>query len=204
MRATSRHSDWSAALSAARRDPTGEGLRCLIDGCRDYLLVIARQAWPAKLQAKEGQSDLVQQTLIEAFQDFASFEGNSWQAWLAWTRAILLHNLQNRVKYYHEPKRDVSREIAAATDGSGPARCSLLAAPNPTPRTRLQLAEESRLLDDTLAALPPDYREVIRLRNELRLPFEVIGSRLGRTADAAQKLWARAINELARRLRRHQ
>ena len=38
----------------------------LLDGCRNYLLLIARQEWPDDLRAKEGPSDLVQQALAEA------------------------------------------------------------------------------------------------------------------------------------------
>lgn len=204
MRPPPEPADWAAAVDAARRDPSGNALARLLDGCRDYLLLIARQEWPTDLQAKESPSDLVQQTLAEACHDFGAFQGHSQAEWLAWVRRILLHNLQNLVKYYHRERRDVSREVAATTDGSGPAFWDQLAAPDPTPRTHLQNAEQAILLDEALAGLPQDYREVIRLRHELDLPFAEIGRRLGRSDDAAQKLWERAVKELARRMRRHQ
>ena len=55
----------SSALIAAQagsRDALGEAL----DGCRPYLLHLARQALGPALQAKGGASDLVQDTFLEA------------------------------------------------------------------------------------------------------------------------------------------
>jgi RNA polymerase sigma-70 factor (ECF subfamily) len=197
-------SSWVTALHSARSNPSGTEVEHLLDGCRDYLLVIARQEWPADLQAKESPSDLVQQTLAEAYRDFPQFQGGSEAEWRAWVRRILLHNLQNLVRYYHRERRDVSREVAAHTDSSGPAPLDGLAAPGPLPCTRIEQAEQTQLLDEALAELPKDYREVIRLRYELNLPFAEIGSRMGRSADAAEKLWSRAVKVLAGRLWRHQ
>lgn len=195
---------WAEALHAARENPGGLDLEHLLDGCRAYLLLIARQEWPAELRAKESPSDLVQQTLAEAFQDFPRFEGSSQEEWQAWLRRILLHNLQNLVAHYHRERRDVTREIAANTDGSGPAPWAGRASLDPTPHTQLQQTEQAALLAEALAGLPNQYREVIRLRHEQDLPFAQVGQQLGCSEDAAQKLWTRAVRELARRMRKHQ
>jgi RNA polymerase sigma-70 factor (ECF subfamily) len=47
-----------------------------------------------------------------------------------------------------------------------------------------------------LAGLPPDYQEVVVLRNFERLPFNDVAQRMGRSRPAAQMLWMRAIREL--------
>jgi RNA polymerase sigma-70 factor (ECF subfamily) len=47
-----------------------------------------------------------------------------------------------------------------------------------------------------VAQLPPDYQEVIVLRNLERLPFDEIAERLGRSRPAVQMLWMRALKKL--------
>jgi RNA polymerase sigma-70 factor (ECF subfamily) len=41
--------------------------------------------------------------------------------------------------------------------------------------------------------LPDDYRQVLLWRYQERLSFEEMARRLGRSANAARKLWARAV-----------
>jgi RNA polymerase sigma-70 factor (ECF subfamily) len=187
------------ALHAARLDPGREALGQLLDGCRAYLLHIARMEWPAALRPKESPSDLVQQTLAEAYQDFHRFAGDSQEEWLAWVRRLLLNNLQNLIKHYHTDKRDVSKEAIGIGDSSA-APLDQLIAPDPTPCTQAQREERTILLDRAMAALPEDYRQVIRLRHEQNLPFAEVGRRLGCSEEAARKLWGRAVKQLARRL----
>ena len=60
--------------------------------------------------------------------------------------------------------------------------------------------EALEALDQALARLPPEYREVILLRHREELPFAEIGRRMNRSADAARMLWSRAFNRLAEEL----
>ena len=48
-----------------------------------------------------------------------------------------------------------------------------------------------------LEQLPEHYQQVIRWRSWERLSFEEIARRTGRSAEAARKLWTRAVDELA-------
>ncbi len=112
---------FAVRLLAARNDPSGNDCFQLFEGCRRYLLLIARQRWPIDLQAKESPSDLVQQTFVKVYDEFRSFTGNSQAEWLGWVRSILLNELQNLIKDYHQDKRNASREFVAGSDGSGPA-----------------------------------------------------------------------------------
>jgi DNA-directed RNA polymerase specialized sigma24 family protein len=41
--------------------------------------------------------------------------------------------------------------------------------------------------------LPDDYREILLLPYRGELPFEEVAQRLGRSVNAARKLWARAL-----------
>ena len=51
-------------------------------------------------------------------------------------------------------------------------------------------------VDACLAGLPADYRAVIVWHHRDGLAFDEIGRRLGRSADAARRLWSRAIDRL--------
>ena len=44
--------------------------------------------------------------------------------------------------------------------------------------------------------MPPDYQEVIMLRNLQRLPFNEVAQRMERSRPAVQMLWMRAIRRL--------
>src|SRR5207253_6129409 len=64
----------------------------LFGACRNYLNVLARAQVESWLRAKVDASDLVQQTLLEAYRDFQRFRGTTEAEWLAWLRQILTHN----------------------------------------------------------------------------------------------------------------
>jgi RNA polymerase sigma-70 factor (ECF subfamily) len=49
--------------------------------------------------------------------------------------------------------------------------------------------------------LPEHYREVLRLRHQEGQSFENVGARTGRSAEAARKVWARAVELLKERLK---
>lgn len=53
--------------------------------------------------------------------------------------------------------------------------------------------ENAALLADVLHRLPEDYQTVLRLRYWDGLTFTQIGAQLGRSAEAARKLWYRAV-----------
>ena len=70
---------WLPAAQAGSREALGQ----VLEACRAYLLLIAREELDPALQAKGGASDLVQQTFLEAQRDFARFQGDS-RSLLAW------------------------------------------------------------------------------------------------------------------------
>jgi RNA polymerase sigma factor (sigma-70 family) len=65
-----------------------------------------------------------------------------------------------------------------------------------------QLAEHEtrQAFDAAITQLPQRYRQIIGLRSLENRPYDEIGPLLGISADAAQKLWRRAIDHLAREL----
>jgi RNA polymerase sigma-70 factor (ECF subfamily) len=170
----------------------------LFGACRNYLNVVARAHLESWLRAKVDASDLIQQTLLEAYRDFQRFRGATEAEWLAWLRQILTHNAANFVRQFRGTgKRQINREFSVdrlQKDGSGPAPA--LVAPGESPSEICQREEQELLLADALAQLPEDYREVILLRNLQRLSFQEVAERMDRSRPAVQMLWGRAIDKL--------
>jgi RNA polymerase sigma-70 factor (ECF subfamily) len=109
---------------------------------------------------------------------------------------MLLNNLADfRRLYRATDKRRSSREVALQTGDSSFEHGGGLAAAVPTPSKAVMSQEQTAVLQEVIDALPEDYRQVLRLRQEEKT-FEEIGSRMNRSANAARKLWARAVERL--------
>jgi RNA polymerase sigma-70 factor (ECF subfamily) len=167
--------------------------------CRNYVIVVARTQVESWLQAKFDPSDLVQQTLLEAYRGFDGFHGATGGEWLVWLRRILTRNAIDLARHYGATdKRQVRREASL----SPPAGMDSSANPwepiagEDSPSQLLMLHERELLLADALTRLDPDYREVILLRNLQGLPFDEVAQRMDRSRPAVQMLWMRAIRRL--------
>jgi RNA polymerase sigma-70 factor (ECF subfamily) len=151
------------------------------------------------LLAKGGASDIVQQTLMDAFRDFGRFQGNSEVDLRQWLRRLLLNNLADFARQYREAgKRQVDREVAIG--GKSSASGLVLSAPMPTPSGDAVANEEAAEVERILQQLPEDYRRVITLRYQGNQSFDDIGAAFGLTANAARKLLVRAIERVRHEL----
>src|SRR5262249_8249416 len=106
-------------LERARRNQPGE-LDRLFASCRNYLAVLARAQVESWLRAKVDASDLIQQTLLEAYRDFDHFRGSTEAGWLAWLRRIRAHTAATFIRQYRgTAKRQARREVALGRPGDG-------------------------------------------------------------------------------------
>ncbi len=184
--------DWLADARAGSAESFGR----VLDACRGYLLLIAQQELEPALQAKGGASDLVQETFLEAQNDFARFEGRTHQEVLNWLRGILRHNLADfRRRYRDRAARQVSQERPLSACHLAELRGKLFA-DTPPPEERVLAAEEEEAVRQAVDRLPEDYRRVIALRHQEGRSFHDIAREMGRTAEAARKLWFRAVERL--------
>jgi RNA polymerase sigma-70 factor, ECF subfamily len=183
---------WIEAARRGDRDSLGRALLSF----RDYLLLVANEEGDPALKAKGGASDLVQETFFRASRGFETFRGRSAAEWRTWLRSILARQLSSqRRRFALTEKRQSGREVAFPL-GLQPAT----SASGETPSRELMRAERQAALMAAVSQLPAHYRDVVVWHHRDKLPFEEIGHRRGISAEAARKLWSRALSCLRKEL----
>lgn len=175
----------------------------LFDRCRNYVSILARVHIESWLQAKVDPSDLVQQTLLEAYRGMGKFEGQSEGEWLAWLKQILKHNATDYIRRYKgTAKRRIQREVPMEAPRHGSSLFRIDPSdPADTPSQMVLQQENEIQLAEAVSRLDEDYQEVILLRNVQRLSFNEVAERMDRSRPAVQMLWLRALRKLKELLR---
>ncbi|MFO1095037.1 MAG: sigma-70 family RNA polymerase sigma factor [Planctomycetaceae bacterium] len=183
-------------FDAARAGSTA-ALGELLESCRNYLLMIANHAVEPEWQAKVGASDLVQETFAEVQRVFDRFDGETEGDLLRWMTRILEYKIGNTLQHYRSAaRRDVRRELDWHRLCGSAFLQKLPDANGELPSAVLRSKEYSERVQAALGALSEDQRLVIRLRVDENLTFDEIAQRMQRSAEAARKLFARAIHSL--------
>jgi RNA polymerase sigma-70 factor (ECF subfamily) len=175
----------------------------LLELYRDYLALLVRLQIGRRLQAKVDPLDVVQDTFLSAYQNFAQFRGTTEAELVGWLRQILASRLADLMRRYHgAQRRDVrlERELVMELDQSSRVMNQGLVASGSTPSQQAVRREQAVLLAEALGRLPEDYREVIVLHHLEELSFPDVARRMGRTVDSVKNLWIRALTRLRRSL----
>ncbi len=189
---------WLPEAQAGSREALGQAL----EACRAYLLLIANRQLDPALRAKGGASDIVQETFFEAQRDFGQFHGQTGEELQAWLRQLLLHNVANFARGYREAgKRLLTREVRLDPETPSGTGDRGLADDTPSPSGRAMAHEQAEAVQQALARMPEDYRQVVVLRYQDGLSFAEVAERLQRSENAARKLWFRALERLEEELR---
>jgi RNA polymerase sigma-70 factor (ECF subfamily) len=170
-----------------------------------WLKLLARLQIDSHFQGKFDPSDMVQQTLLQAWGAFPQFRGQTEAELGGWLRQILAHVLAHEVRRYRgTQQRDLAREVSLeeALAQSSQRLAEVLAAPGSSPSEQAARHEQEVRLAEVLARLPEDYREVIVLRNLQGCSHEEVARRMGRGVGAARMLWVRALKRLRQEMGR--
>ena len=189
-----------APLLEQARDGSAAAIGSLLEAARSYLLLQAEHELPLALRAKVGPSDIVQETAIDVQRDFLRFRGTTQEQLYAWLRTILQNNVMDAVRRFEmAQKRAVKREasLSVIVDRRG---ISVLPAGSNTPDHSAIRREDAAMLAGVLTRVPDDYQTVLRLRYWDGLTFPEIAIRIGRSEEAARKLWYRALARLTEEL----
>lgn len=147
-------------------------------------------------------SDIVQDAMLAAHQNIASFRGTTPAEFTAWIRTILTRCITRSVERNTKTeKRDIRREVSLnrvhrSSGSSSVCGLSLLVSASPTPSQIVSSEEEAVRIANLLAKLSLDYQQVIALRNFSNLRFDEIASEMNRTEQAVRLLWLRAVRKL--------
>ncbi|HZL98875.1 MAG TPA: sigma-70 family RNA polymerase sigma factor [Planctomycetota bacterium] len=173
-------------------DPTG--LAALLAAHLPELRAFVSQRADRLLLSKESRSDLVQSVCREVVEHASRYEHRGGDGFRQWLRATAERKIIDRYRYYTADKRDAARDVAPAPDaGGGSDPCD----GGPSPSQHAVAAEQAERLQRALDALPPHYRDVIRLARLEGLPLAEVAVRLGRSEDAVRNLLFRALGALS-------
>lgn len=185
-----------------RRDANDEAApwEAGLDVFQNYLLAIAGEELSPALRARLGPSDVVQETYLLAQRARVDFRGTNPAQLRAWLREILLRRCQDlHDAHLGTAKRNLRREVRLGSSNSFENSLVALGEPE-TPSRVFSQNEENQQLLDAIEVLPEEMRLVVRFRHWEGLAFDEIGLRLGRTGEAARKLFSRAVDRLGKML----
>lgn len=166
---------------------------------RPWLKMLAERQLTNALRGKLDASDIVQQTLIDAWNGEAGFRGTTHGERMAWLRVILTRVILRADRdLLKTAKRGEGREktIQSAIDEAS-VRIEQLAVGNEgSPASAAERAELTLKLAEAMEQLPDDYRQVLQLRHIEGLSHAEIAEKIDRTSAATRMLWVRALEAL--------
>jgi RNA polymerase sigma-70 factor (ECF subfamily) len=182
----------------ADREAIGE----LLEQYRDHLRAVARRRLGSLLNQRMEVSDVVQQTLIEAHQNFRQIAGAEHCELQAWLRRILQCNIANAIRdHLYTKKRALKRERSIGVDSQGgDGRAETIAGKTVTPSIEASRIEQSLLLLDQLDQLPADQAAAVRMRYMECRSITEIANELERSKTAAAGLVKRGMEKLREKM----
>jgi RNA polymerase sigma-70 factor (ECF subfamily) len=142
-------------------------------------------------RSSEDADDLVQDAILRAYRGFDTLRGSNVKAWLL-TIVRNCHStwLKQRQRGGLQPlpeEDDLQDGYAMVAEGPGPEGAAIQ-------------ADQRRSLDEVMQSLPPEYREILILREiedmdyreiaqVTSVPMGTVMSRLARARAALKKLW---------------
>lgn len=158
------------------------------------LLALIRLRLGPDLRARLESRDILQMTMLRAFEHFDQFEGSGHETLMGWLAAIARRELMHEAEFQHRLKRDREREMAYEEGNEVPL--------DPIGRhvrsevSRIHFERKAQLVERALEQLAVDHREVVLLRRYEELSFPEIAERMERSPEACRKLFNRAMTTL--------
>ena len=178
------------ALIAEAKQGSAEAVNRIFERVGPKLLALIRLRLGPRLRGHVESVDVLQQTMMKAFERFDGFQGEQAKSLMAWLGAIAHNEIVDQARYIGRERRDARRNIAL-DDVS-----ALVADQVRSEVSRIHLNTQTRRLEAAMDALTPSHREVLLLRRFEELSFPEVGARMGKSPDAARMLYARAMAAL--------
>ncbi len=159
----------------------------VLNSLRPYVRLIVRsllREYPARVV---DESDLIQESLLQASRCSQSFHGQSQAEWLGWLRTITVRTARRML---------ISEERQPGNVPSGSEPGTLIADGQSAPGNRLIQQETADRMALALAQLPEDMQQVLLSRVVDNLGYEEISHLMGRSPGAMRVLYLRALRRL--------
>ena len=149
-----------------------------LDGLRRFI----RSRMGPRVLAKLEPEDVLQETLLGAFQSIRHFRWRGNAGVSRWLEAIAENRIRDAIK---GPRGDRALELSVEIEGS-----------SSSPSWHARRDERFDRLEESLAHLKPEHREVILLARIEGLKISEVARRMNRSESAVKNLLLRALREL--------
>lgn len=150
----------------------------------------------------EDACDIVQESFVAAWQKLGDFRGDA--RFATWLTAITLNMARTRRQQMQQRERRAAYSLNAQFPGRDPEELPDPPSGAPSALERLEEDELRRALKGCIDALPPEFREVLILRDMQELPYDEVAaalqlregtvkSRLFRARDAVRECVRKAM-----------
>ena len=176
--------------------------RAGVDGAFD-LLVQRHHARVVRLAVRvlgerDVALDVAQEVFVKAWRALPRFEGNS--RFLTWLTRIAINQCRNELRKRGTVKHTQPVSLHDPVPGTEQTRDQMLPAATPEPRAMLERNETRQALRDAMAALSPEAREVLVLKEVEALSYEGIAEILTVPVGTVRSRLHRARSELRERI----
>lgn len=197
------HFDVSKLIVLARdgcSDARMDAKAALLAHFRDYVRLLAHLQMRSRFSAKFDESDIAQETILQANRAFDQFRGESEEELAAWLRRIMANKGAEMARGYLAGKRDVQMEVRLQEnfDASSLNLANMVPAENTSPSQVAMQRERSVQLATAISKVNGDKREVLIQHGLQGMAISDVATAMGRTEASTWKLWARGLQELRR------
>jgi RNA polymerase sigma-70 factor, ECF subfamily len=199
---TSIGSDFCSLLGIERRmEPAREILETRIQTFRPVLLTLAEALISPALRVELDASDMVQQTLLEAYENVQSLSQMEDRPFFGWLRQALRHNVLDAVRHLNTRKNDAARRIRVSPIEDSFLRLEeLLVADDTSPSEVLQRNEQTSRLLAAIQELPERQKDAIILKHLRGCSLQEVAMAMELSETATAGLLHRGRKALVERL----
>ena len=150
---------------------------------------------PAHVRRRLSVSDVWQETCVVVAERREDFEFRGENSFRNWMLGIAQKKVRRAVqRHVAVAKRAAYREVTRGHRGA----TTQFVSGAPSPSQVAIGAELAALAKDAIESLPDDYQTILRLCRNEGLSLREAGERMGRSREAAKKLYGRALARFAR------
>lgn len=168
------------------------------DRYRSYLHLIARANLGTVLRKKVDASDVVQQTLMQAYEKQDQFRGNDEPSRVAWLKVILRNKIIDFARHWHGALRDARREVEfeKVVDASIARVDDWLEASQTSPSQNVAKKEQLLQLPNALDQLEVELRQVVVMHHLQGMKLREIAEQVGCNETTVGRRLLRGLKQL--------